>query len=534
MSTPLRRSARKDAIMASRSIEMSPHTGALSGSPPAVEAPQPTQTRPPSPPSTPTSKERKRKNAEEKAPTRKKNAQQRSKTTRNHDFSDTDDDSDIIVEDSKKKSKSTSLSQVLQSLLEKLSSAPAQAPSLWPTSSEPATQTYCAHEGCTVAATEQSSIKYCSNHGGLLQPRQTQSNSNATAPSVLGNHNNITTIHNNNHTPNTPSSGELQRLYDMLSPAVRDTSAACLNEFLKDSFLADAKKGMFRPLWMFLRPDNSAIQERLQRELDQRDHFANAGLSTSNTPSDETTRTVAALGSAISSAISHNTNPVSAKKAEFSHFQDVVTAWMGGLIPAVCDNNVERFADYIRFLYDCTVELNQGKFHWATMLSFMEARRAAVLPANASESARAAHKLTTRDDGKLDQMALHKAAMEWANHTTAVAQRLRINDTVARQFRQSLGLPHATSESKNARPCGQSTHPLPRDKPVIDKDSFALSIKLHACRNFLRDGQCPRFKSDGSCRYRHLSVSELHDANRAEDRRGDTPGVKVKVATKDT
>jgi hypothetical protein len=223
----------------------------------------------------------------------------------------------------------------------------------------------------------------------------------------------------------------------------------------------------------------------------------------------------------------------------FRRWEDVLSAFCGGLVPLACLNDPIRLTDYTTFMSAVTMEHAKGSYHWPVYLRYIEIiRRKALLahipavPTNAdAEAKRAAHIISlhsTTADSLLNEDVLTKIGMEWASGSLKNFENELIDPatlrallspntaTVTPNWKAGTATPsssHSSTEGPADRRNATAKGPPIKTEPTVArfpaeewKQLVAMSADGKFCRNFLA-GRCP---ATSNCpKGPHLSHAEV-------------------------
>ncbi len=86
-----------------------------------------------------------------------------------------------------------------------------------------------------------------------------------------------------------------------------------------------------------------------------------------------------------------------AEVPRFRKWEDVVDAFLGGLIPVACPGNPDRYMDYLLFFHSISLQHSTGEEHWPVLLRYIEQWRKIQQPEGsdaAANNARLSHRLS--------------------------------------------------------------------------------------------------------------------------------------------
>ena len=191
-------------------------------------------------------------------------------------------------------------------------------------------------------------------HPYLTAPSVPTTTLTATQPTILG----LDRLLESLASPESAIKASIYRLCQ--SPEAFQSISHSLNATKTQK--EDARKGKFVPLAQFLRA--------LHPQVPTPDELGGEGHSSQDAHS---ARVIAAAfqqfnpEAVLAAAVkAHSRTP------KFKGFQDIITAFAGGLMPIACVNRPDRLLDYSLFLSEIIAQHATGRQHWPVLLHYIE------------------------------------------------------------------------------------------------------------------------------------------------------------------
>jgi hypothetical protein len=207
----------------------------------------------------------------------------------------------------------------------------------------------------------------------------------------------------------------------------------------------------------------------------------------------------------------------------FYRWDQVITAFVGGLMPMMCAGRPDRLNDYAAFILSVIAEHSRGENEWPIFLRYIERiRRLALLEGGSTEefkSRRAAHSLmaTANANGRLLNSELfHSIRLDWASPKRTLFSQDFVDMSILYSAPRT-GIPHSFPLASAPTPGGPTvkkelkgnTPPSGLSDSEWSRIRAVPSSSNAFCRNHLfgkctttASGDCPR-------KLPHLSVDDV-------------------------
>ena len=240
-----------------------------------------------------------------------------------------------------------------------------------------------------------------------------------------------------------------------------------LHKFLPDSVIKSAKKGELIKLNRFLYSEAAMLAQEAERGLTQVELSA------------------VKIGAANRSYNNH----IKKEDREIKSASDLINAFGGGLIPAACESNPVRYADYTLFLLQiiALLNLNHG---WEFVTNYVEGVRGQK---QTNESNYANHRLARYDDDYAihDKIWLQQTQLQLQKTLALITPQVSLTTGTSNNNRQN--------NNNNNNNNNSNSNNSNNNNNQLQSPNKAAKVKTE-CRDF-KTGTC---KYGDKCKFSHL------------------------------
>jgi hypothetical protein len=217
-----------------------------------------------------------------------------------------------------------------------------------------------------------------------------------------------------------------------------------------------------------------------------------------------------------------------AEVPRFKRWEDVATAFLGGLAPIACLNNPRRLQDYHAFFNIVSYQHAMGAEHWPVLLDYIEQRRRAKQPDGmdpSSIAARASHTLcdetdlTTTSFSFLEGEQYQQVRFNWDCDPFASGEEDFVDLDILRMLTKTappassltkgtlsfdIAADAAPPSSSRQRPSPSTRSPTTGSSAQLTTEQVELLKATGSCINHVAKVKCLRIP----CTFTHRSLEE--------------------------